>query len=62
MSQTLPQVETTIKEKYWYFTRITECVLCGAGKETKWREYGEKPKDQYKTFEHVQFACDTHFI
>lgn len=48
------------ENKYWYQYIIKECVLCGAGKTTKYRVY-TKPNPE-KKYDFIQFVCDTHFI
>jgi len=49
------------KRKYWYFTTIQECVLCGHVDKYRERKYTPKPKDQTKTFSYSQRACQSHF-
>jgi hypothetical protein len=49
-------------KKYWYFTEITECVLCGCGDSVKFRKPGKKPKNPNKRYSYKQTACSEHFI
>ena len=49
-----------VKRKYWYKFEIEECVLCGAGREIKYRVY-EKPSIEEK-YKFTEFACEYHFM
>lgn len=49
------------KRKYWYFTVIYECVLCGRREEYRERRYTEKPKDYNERNSYHQYACGIHF-
>ena len=50
------------KNGYWYKFYITECVLCGAGGEERYRQYSPKPEDVMERYEYNQFVCDYHFM
>ena len=47
----------SIKIKYWYSTKIEECVLCGRQRKSRERVY-DKEKSGLKL---SQFACHEHF-
>lgn len=48
-------------KKYWYFTYISECVLCGHGDTYKERRFTKKPKDPNKRISVTEKACGEHF-
>ena len=48
--------------KYWYFTDVEYCVLCGREVKNKERRYTPKPKDPAKRTVWRETACQTHFI
>lgn len=48
--------------KYWYFTYIEECVLCGGGETRRERRYTPKPENIEDRFSYTQFAHDHHFF
>jgi len=50
------------KSGYWYLFKISECVLCGEGEETKTRQYTPKPDDPFKCYRFSQYACGEHFM
>ena len=51
------------KNKYWYFTEITECVLCGKETIVKYRVYDKpRPDDRGDRMVYKQDVCAIHFI
>lgn len=48
--------------KYWYFTEVEYCVLCGRETKCKERKYTPKPKNPAKRTVWSENACHTHFI
>ena len=45
----------------WYFTSMTECVLCGRTRVYKERRHDERPDDPSDRYEYEQDACGDHF-
>jgi hypothetical protein len=58
--------ETTVQRKqlppHWYKIHVTECVLCGGGKEHRERMYTPKPADAADRYDYEQFAHEEHFL
>ena len=50
--------QETKMQKYWYYTTIYECVLCG--RQTKYRErrYTPKPENWEDRYDYNQEACN----
>ena len=49
-------------KKYWYYTEIWTCVLCGAETKYKERKYTPKPENSSDRIIYHEDACNTHFI
>jgi hypothetical protein len=39
-------------KKHWYKRTITECPVCGRGKDYRERVYGEKPEDPKEIYKY----------
>jgi len=52
----------TTKKKYWYYTEIYTCVLCGRETKYKERRYTPKPKDYGDRNIWRDDACGEHFM
>lgn len=48
-------------KRCWYKICIEECVYCGHTKETRIRQYTEKPKDAQNRYDYRQYVCGHHF-
>lgn len=46
----------------WYKIYLTECVLCGAGTETRERRYDPPPEKRGDRYEYDPYVCDDHFL
>ena len=49
------------KGKYWYYTTVYTCVLCGYEKVYRERRYDPKPEDPVERWEFHDTACWGHF-
>lgn len=45
------------KRKYWYFTEIVECPVCGASDTYRERRYTRKPKKLSARYKYTQQHC-----
>ena len=50
------------KKKYWYFTDVEYCVLCGHERKCRERKYTPKPENPGDRISVREMACQTHFI
>lgn len=53
---------TVQKKKYWYYTEIEYCVLCGHENKYRERRYTPKPENPSERTVVRETACGHHFM
>ena len=51
-----------LKKKYWYYSEVEYCVLCGYERKYRERRYTPKPENPSERTVWRETACGTHFM